>query len=575
MSAAAIETPAYLAPPRPIDGRTFGRLVRSKSHWIISGGDPLAVSMAKRLFPGADGRDRGTVRFPASKRILGDLNWFLLRWPMEIEDAEAWEAARAETIEHATKSIDLRRRPQSINPPTAKFAGELKPFQAEGVAWMKHHQRTLLADEMGLGKTVQFLALLASANAYPCLVIVQPHLVRQWERAIERWLPGLAAHTLRGTTPQPILNWPIVLIHYGLIRHWKDELGGRFHTVCFDEIQELRHAGTQKYSAASHITDGVENVIGLSGTPIYNTGGEIWNVLNIIEMHCLGSKDHFTREWCHGYGSDTVIDPELLGRRLREEGLLLRRTKQDVLPELPAKRRIIESIEASAQTYGSIIGPALELAPQYAMTENVLEKGRLLREIVSYARKATGLAKVPYVGQFVRALLDAGESCLVFAHHHAVTDALMGEFQQHSPVRISGQETQSQKDDAVMAFQDGRTRVCIVSLRAAAGLDLFAAKCVVFAELDWSPAVHSQAEDRAHRIGQTDSVLAYYLAWFGYGSSDPEVLDKLGFKASQFIGLMGDRAESQEDRVLATKAAKAHMERIVEQLTQRRKDVAA
>ena len=110
----------------------------------------------------------------------------------------------------------------------------------------------------------------------------------------------------------------------------------------------------------------------------------------------------------------------------------------------------------------------------------------------------------------------------------------------------------------------GKTDLCCISLRAASGLNLQRASCVVFGELDWSPAVHSQAEDRAHRMGQTDSILCYYLVT--EGGSDQEMQDALGLKVSQFVGLMGDKPESGQDTFLSAQEARKHAERLVMRL---------
>lgn len=559
--------PAYLDTPRRIDDRTFGRLIRSDNRWIIEG-EPPVIQLAKRLFPGSDGRERGKASFPVAKRLIGDLNWLMMRYPLIIDDQAAWECALAEARAHESRSIEVRRSLTPMVPPAEAFTGELRPFQQEGLSWLTHYRRTLLADEMGLGKTVQALAFLASASAFPCLIICQPHLVRQWERAIARFLPGVGHDVLEGMTPRESLAWPVTLIHYGLLRSWRHHLVGRFASVIFDEIQELRHRGTLKYSAAHEIAQSSETVIGLSGTPIYNKGAEIWNVLNVIEMHCLGDFDSFTREWCIGYGSEIVANPDHLGSVLREQGLLLRRRKVDVIKDLPPKHRVIEEIDADAGTFGELIQPAMQLLQQEQAAETPFERGRLREEIINVARRATGVAKAPHVARFVEALLDAGESVLVFAHHHDVVDRLTVDIgRRHRLVRITGRESKGQKDAAQQAFQNGSTPCCIVSLRAAAGLDLYRAKCVVFAELDWSPAVHSQAEDRAHRIGQQhDSVLAYYLVWHGDGSSDPDVLERLGFKVQQFVGLMQDAEPTATEKTLATESARDHMTRIVERL---------
>ena len=108
----------------------------------------------------------------------------------------------------------------------------------------------------------------------------------------------------------------------------------------------------------------------------------------------------------------------------------------------------------------------------------------------------------------------------------------------------------------------GQTALCVISLRAAAGLNLQQATCVVFGELDWSPAVHSQAEDRAHRMGQKDSILCYYLV--APQGSDRDMQDALGLKVSQFVALMGDKAQELADEQRAQSAARTHISRLLE-----------
>ena len=139
-----------------------------------------------------------------------------------------------------------------------------------------------------------------------------------------------------------------------------------FRTVIFDEMQELRHAGTEKYSAASLVSSAAENVIGLSGTPIYNHGGEIWNVINVLDFHFLGDWESFSREWCYGYGSNIVAKPDLLGSYLKREGLMLRRVKGDVLSELPPKRRLVIEIDSDDKVYRELMKGAFAPLMQYA-----------------------------------------------------------------------------------------------------------------------------------------------------------------------------------------------------------------
>ena len=371
----------------------------------------------------------------------------------------------------------------------------------------------------------------------------------------------------RDMDPYDLPEADVYIMHYLLLRGWKSVLPTLpFRSVIFDEIQELRHAGTEKYSAASLLSESCERVIGLSGTPIYNRGGEIWNVINILDYHFLGDWESFSREWCSGYGNQLVLKPDLLGAYLRREGLMLRRTKQEVLRELPPKRRLVQELDWNDKVYAQLMAPVMRDVLRWKQDDQLSAQERAMLEesISQHARQATGVAKAPYVCQFVRALLDGGEKVLLFAHHHQVMDIYKQELKAFSPGFITGRETTLAKMNAVDRFQSGRTDVLCISLRAASGLNLQRATCVVFGELDWSPAVHSQAEDRAHRMGQEDSLLCYYLV--APQGSDAVMQEALGLKVSQFVGLMGDAPQSPEQAEQFANQARRHVERIVAQM---------
>jgi hypothetical protein len=155
---------------------------------------------------------------------------------------------------------------------------------------------------------------------------------------------------------------------------------------------------------------------------------------------------------------------------------------------------------------------------------------------------------------------------LLMAHHHAVMDIYKKELKSLKPGFITGRETDKQKDAAVKNFMEEKSDLLCISLRSASGLNLQRATCVVFGELDWSPAVHSQAEDRAHRIGQQDSLLCYYLV--SPKGSDRDMQDALGLKVSQFVSLMGDETPSYEDQMLQQSYARDRIRALVDKLVQ-------
>ncbi len=562
--------PIYLR-DAPVDGHIYGTLSynRKSRVWTIKA-EPCVTELAKRLFPGCDGRGRGVARFTAHRRVVGDLNWLMLRYPLEIaeRDRQRWEEALEEAREYAARREAMLSSPQTATPPPGSFDGELLDFQKQGLAFLLGARRCLLADEMGLGKTVQALAFLATTSAYPAILVVPPHLIRNWQRELARFLSPdgrLRVHVIRGLTPYKLPEADIYIIHYLLLRGWKDVLPEQgFRTAIFDEIQELRRNGTGKYSAASLLSESCENVIGLSGTPIYNQGGEIWNVVNILDFHFLGDWESFSREWCYGYNSAVVAKPELLGEHLRREGLMLRRVKREVLSQLAPKRRLVQEIDWDDRVYRELMAPVAEQLRLLRATDDPARRAIIEDAICQRQRQATGIAKAPFVAAFVRALVEAGEKVLLMGHHHAVMDIYKKELKALRPGFITGRETDRQKEAAADNFMQGRTDLLCVSLRSASGLNLQRATCVVFGELDWSPAVHSQAEDRAHRIGQEDSLLCYYLV--SPRGSDRDMQDALGLKVSQFVSLMGDQSPTQEEKLFVETQARERIRRLVERL---------
>jgi SNF2 family DNA or RNA helicase len=450
--------------------------------------------------------------------------------------------------------------------------GTLHPFQAEGVPFLVANQRALLADDMGLGKTVQALAALGEVGTWPAVIVAPPNVLFQWERMIGAFLDGgPRVHRVRGLTAYDLPEAEIYLIHYGLLRGWGEVLRATgLKTVIFAEVQELRHTGTQKYSEASLLAGEARNCWGLSGTPIYNYGGEIWAVMNILEYHCLGDFDSFTREWGTGYQSLTVAKPEVLGDYLRREGLMLRRRKSEVMDQLPPKRRSVIPIDHDQNEYVKLAGRAIEQARSYSSITDWHEKGLVKRQIEGAARQATGVAKAQWASQFIGSLILAGERPLIFAHHHAVHDILHRWLNSVSQVSIAtGKQTQDQKDAAIRAFAEGHVKGIQLGLRTTAGLDGLQGMgtCVVFCELDWSPAVHAQCEDRLQRMGvdcARESIMCYYLV--AATGSDETMQGALGLKIGQFVGIMGDKGEGAEDKALAAAATERHLGTLIERL---------
>ena len=241
--------PAYLkriAEPE----ETFGKLYPEKTgartvNWIVEG-DPGTVEIIKRLFPGSRSQGRGHCRFPNTKRNSENLNWLMMRFPLEIMDKEAWEESYREAVDHRIRLNEFNLRPNKIVPPS-DFVGELKEFQKEGLSYLVGAGRALLADEMGLGKTIQALAYLSEKKAFPAIIVVPPHLIKNWEAEINRFLQltgegqitinggnseGLI-HVIKGLKPYDLPTANIYIIHYLLLRGWKNALAESDFKVVF------------------------------------------------------------------------------------------------------------------------------------------------------------------------------------------------------------------------------------------------------------------------------------------------------------------------------------------------------
>jgi SWI/SNF-related matrix-associated actin-dependent regulator 1 of chromatin subfamily A len=540
-----------------------------------------AVIMAKKLFGGEADSSVSKISFPATLGSFDELLLLLHRFPLKMTQP-------AETMfDRMYRQLVAERHIAASVPATTAggrfFRGRLLPFQTEGVAWLCAVRKGLLADDMGLGKTVQAFGFLDRIAAWPAVIVVQSHVQRHWEKKIGEFMhvntlpdshlaEGLRVGSLNGgkrfdTTPAA----DVYIVHYLVLHAWAELLIERgIKTVIFDECQELRHPGTRKHEACTALARAADNVAGLSGTPIYNHGIEMHAVMNTLCRGSLGTRAAFERDWCGVVNGKVVVTaPETLGEYLRDRKLMLRRRKDEVQLELPAKRRVIEPIAGEAGIFAEMVQKAAELARQAADIENPFDRARMEAEAIRETRRATAMAKLPAVIAFLRGLLEADEPTLCFVHHHAVTDGIVEALEGFKPVCITGRQDKTQKDEAMQTFARGDSNLCLISLRAATGIDGLQkrARVVVFAELDWSPAVHRQGEDRAHRMGQRDSVLVYYLVT-DLGT-DPFVMMTLDLKASQFTGLMQDKGETDDDRRDAKEAAKDHMAGVLSMLRSR------
>ena len=292
-----------------------------------------------------------------------------------------------------------------------------------------------------------------------------------------------------------------------------------------------------------------------SATPIYNYGGEMFNVLDVLYPGCLGTWDEFSREWvAYAFGDKPKIkDPKAFGVYTREAGLMLRRTRIEVHRELPEVTVVPHSIDCDTAILDKMKGKAIELAKLILAQKQDFrgQKMQAAGEFDLRMRQATGIAKAPYVCEFVKFLIqESNEPIVLFGWHREVYEIYLEKLKEFDPVMYTGSETAVQKEESKQKFIKGQSKVMIISLRSGAGLDGLQDIChiAVFGELDWSNSVHTQCVGRIHRDGQDEPVIAYYL--LSTDGCDPIMCDVLGIKRQQSEGILNPLGEFVGENII-------------------------
>lgn len=533
---------------------TVGTLDYMGDTWIIQDLKPHVSIRFKGVFKGIPFGATPPFHLRDRLDLAADLDWFRARYPLAMtEAAEARLAARL--IEHsaAVDRIAELKRPdyQARLMPGFRAPEKARPHQLRAAELLRANGALLLLDEVGLGKTVSALAAIADGWGLPAAVVVQTHLGGQWVKDYIQRFTHLRAVEIKDRSPRTLPPADVYVFRYSNIAAWADyaeTLGCK--TVIFDEVQELRHgSGTDKGRGAKAFARVAEHRLGLTATPIYNYGSEIFSVVEFIQPGALGSWQEFVVNWCTSHGSHWIVEnPEALGSYLQEIGLTLRRTADDeeVALDLPPLSKVVLEVgwnEGDTDTDRDlqrklalrVLGGAFHVAGQAA------------RELDLLVRQETGVAKARSVAAYVRTLVEAGEPVLLGGWHREVYRIWNEALADLNPLMFTGSESQPAKARAKRAILSGESRLLIMSLRSGAGLDGLQQKIahVVIGELDWSPQVHRQFIGRAWRDGQTRPVTAHYL--HVNGGSDPVILPTLGLKASQSHSILnpyGGYAES-------------------------------
>uniref|UniRef100_I3K1Z2 Zinc finger, RAN-binding domain containing 3 n=1 Tax=Oreochromis niloticus TaxID=8128 RepID=I3K1Z2_ORENI len=420
-----------------------------------------------------------------------------------------------------------------------KLLQRLMPFQREGVEFaLSRNGRCMIADEMGLGKTVQAIAVAyAFRQEWPLLVVVPSSLKYPWIEELERWIPELQPGDIslveNKSHTMGIGSSKVTVLGYGLLttdaRPLVEALSRqRFAVVVVDESHYLKSRNAARTKILVPLIQSAKRAILLTGTPALGRPEELFMQIDALYPKRFGTWTDYAKKYCNAhyryFGPHRQWDCrgasnlEELHQRLSQ--IMIRRLKADVLSQLPPKirQRIPfdlpkEAAKEALASFGEWERLMKSLGSGVATTDNPFTE---VMGLVTQMYKQTAIAKAGAVKDYIKMMLEAEQlKFLVFAHHltmlQACTEAVIEA--KAGYIRIDGSVPSSERIQLVHKFQsEPETRVAILSIQAAGqGLTFTAASHVVFAELYWNPGHIKQAEDRAHRIGQTSSVNVHYL----------------------------------------------------------------
>ncbi|WP_430755080.1 DEAD/DEAH box helicase [Magnetovirga frankeli] len=435
------------------------------------------------------------------------------------------------------QSLEQLQQAQDLQPKLPKaLQAELRPYQEDGYQWAMRLAAAgfggCLADDMGLGKTLQALAvLLARAADGPALVVAPTSVCGNWLAECARFAPNLNASLYSEADRESLIAeagpMDLIIVSYGLLQQAGDRFASRrWHSLICDEAQAFKNAAAKRAQAIFELE--ADFRLALSGTPVENRLAELWSIMRFANPGLLGSLPRFNQRFANPIERDQDRNAQHILRRLIAP-FVLRRTKTQVLQELPARTELVMDIElpqAEAAHYEALRRQALvdieqsmkEGGPGSARFHILAQLTRLRRAACDprlvNERFASQGAKLQAFAELAAELVANGHKALVFSQFVDFLQILRQPLDEAaiSYQYLDGSTPATERTRRVNAFQAGEADLFLISLKAGGfGLNLTAADYVVITDPWWNPAAEDQAMGRAHRMGQQRPVTVYRL----------------------------------------------------------------
>ncbi len=418
------------------------------------------------------------------------------------------------------------------------FEGTLKAFQTKGVSWLIQLYQIglggVLADDMGLGKTIQILSFLNHLNNLDQkrlhLIVVPTSLIHNWKSETNKFTPNLNIFTYKNNLQNKFkkIDRGIILVTYGLLTEYQEVFKDKnWDVIVFDEAQQLKNIKSMRSQAARILSAKVK--ICLTGTPMENHYGEFYSLIDLSVPGALGKYSDFMKIYGpRKINTGSIKKKEIDYLKLKSKPLVLRRTKDEVLKELPDKTESILKIDFDDQQREIYKNVALSWNSkiQKLLTEQGESRSQIqmfaalmkLRQVcscpnvVAESNYKVLSPKLSIVVERVEELLTSNKSVLIFTNFILTLESIKKELKKKklSVLSITGKDSQKKREETLSEFNKEGHKALVMTLKTGGvGLNLTKANYIIHVEPWWNPAAENQGTDRAHRIGQKQPVHVY------------------------------------------------------------------